>query len=89
LTALGIASSSLDFLIASHVIEHIKDEQTALREVYRVLKPGASALLQVPMDLTMTKTIEFGCMNPNEYLHYRRYGLDYRIAWKQQGLKLR
>lgn len=88
LTALGIASSSLDFLIASHVIEHIKDEQTALREVYRVLKPGASALLQVPMDLTMTKTIEFGCMNPNEYLHYRRYGLDYKDRLEAAGFEV-
>jgi len=88
LTALGIASDSLDFFIASHVIEHIEDEQAALREVYRVLKPGASAILQVPMDLNMEKTIEFGRPNPNEYQHYRRYGLDYKSRLEAAGFQV-
>jgi SAM-dependent methyltransferase len=48
LEALGDADASIDHLITSDVFEHVRLDQQAFREVYRVLKPGGFFLLQVP-----------------------------------------
>lgn len=40
--------SSFDLVIANHVMEHVSDDQKALMEVARVLKPGGLAILQTP-----------------------------------------
>ena len=46
--AIQYSSSTFDFVIANHVLEHVQDELQALRELYRVLKPGGLAILQTP-----------------------------------------
>lgn len=38
-----------DYCIAVHVLEHIVDDTKALAELYRVLKPGGTAFLSVPV----------------------------------------
>lgn len=45
---LPFPDGTFDFLISSDVLEHINQDQSALREWYRVLKPGGVALLLVP-----------------------------------------
>lgn len=42
------ATGSLDFVFSSHLIEHIEDYQAALREWWRVIKPGGHLVLYVP-----------------------------------------
>lgn len=37
-----------DYILAIHVLEHIDDDSQALRELYRVLKPGGKVILMVP-----------------------------------------
>lgn len=37
-----------DHVISIHVLEHIPDDNKAIREIFRVLKPGGHALLAVP-----------------------------------------
>jgi ubiquinone/menaquinone biosynthesis C-methylase UbiE len=32
-------------------LEHIPDDTKAMQELYRVLKPGGMAILQIPQDL--------------------------------------
>ena len=39
----------LDVVMTSHVLEHVPDTGKALDEVYRVLKPGGSLVLLVPV----------------------------------------
>lgn len=48
LTSLPIASQSADLILCYHVLEHIPDDRTAMRELRRVLSPKGLALLQVP-----------------------------------------
>jgi len=44
----GIAESSVDFIIGSHVIEHTPNPIKALRNAYRNLRTGGRLLLVVP-----------------------------------------
>ena len=48
LIQIGRPDSSLDFVIANHVLEHARDDSRSLREMYRVLRPGGHAILQTP-----------------------------------------
>ncbi len=48
ITNLKINDISLDLIICYHILEHIKDDMAAMKEVFRVLKPGAKALVQTP-----------------------------------------
>jgi len=45
---LPFADSSFDCVIASEVLEHIPDDDLALREITRVLRPGGSLAVSVP-----------------------------------------
>jgi SAM-dependent methyltransferase len=51
---------TFDAIICNHVMEHVADDAVAMAEVYRVLKPGGWALLQVPIALALARgqTIE-------------------------------
>jgi SAM-dependent methyltransferase len=41
-------SASMDFVFSSHALEHIKDHAAALKEWWRVIKPGGHLCLYLP-----------------------------------------
>jgi len=45
---LPLRSQSIDRVLSYEVLEHVEDESTALRELHRVMKPGAEGILTVP-----------------------------------------
>ena len=45
---LPFADNTFDRIIASEVLEHVSDDQQALHEVFRVLKPGGTLAATVP-----------------------------------------
>lgn len=47
-TRLTFPDACFDVVVASDVLEHIEDEQQALREWHRVLRPGGQLLVYVP-----------------------------------------
>ncbi|KQU19315.1 glycosyl transferase family 2 [Bacillus sp. Leaf75] len=57
-TALPYSNDSFDVIICSHVLEHIIDDQKAMGELNRVLKPGGWSILQVPISLNFKKILE-------------------------------
>ncbi len=51
-------NDSFDFLICSHVLEHVTNPDTALKELLRVLKKGGKAILMVPVNPEIAETLE-------------------------------
>jgi SAM-dependent methyltransferase len=83
LTAMRYADASCDYFLCFHVLEHVPADVAAVREIYRVLRPGGSAVLQVPIDWSLQETVEYGKPNPLETGHVRRYsekGFARRLA---------
>jgi len=80
LTKLSFADNSFDYIYASHVLEHIKDDLSALSEIRRVLKPNGCAI--IPVLIINKKTIEYPEPNPHEHFHVRCPGQDYYEKYK-------
>ncbi len=78
-------NASFDCVLCCHVLEHVPDDQKAMREILRILKPGGWAILQVPIDNNRDETFEDGNITSHEERervfdgrdHVRRYGQDY------------
>ncbi|MFG1422806.1 methyltransferase domain-containing protein [Roseixanthobacter liquoris] len=49
LMRMPLADACVDAVICSHVLEHVPDDRRALSELFRVLRPGGWAILQVPI----------------------------------------
>jgi SAM-dependent methyltransferase len=49
ITALPIASDSVDLILCTEVLEHVPETQPALRELARVLRPGGVIILTTPL----------------------------------------
>lgn len=46
----GLPDNSYDVIVCNHVLEHVDDFRLALREMYRILRPGGSFICSFPMD---------------------------------------
>lgn len=76
---------TFDIIICSHVLEHIKEDRAATKELYRVLKPKGVALIIVPLT-TRKITEEFDQIDSQN--HWRACGEDYIDRIKESGFKL-
>ena len=82
---LPFKDNSFDFIICNHVLEHIPDDIKAMQELYRVLAPSGTAILQVPYDAKREITFEDNTITDQsertrifgQYDHLRVYGMDY------------
>jgi ubiquinone/menaquinone biosynthesis C-methylase UbiE len=48
LRQIPLENESIDFIVLSEVIEHIEEEEKALKEIYRVLKPNGKIVFSMP-----------------------------------------
>jgi SAM-dependent methyltransferase len=49
---------SYDFVICSHVLEHVEDDSQAIRELYRITRKGGDGIIMAPIIMGLDKTIE-------------------------------
>lgn len=85
-----------DVILCNHVLEHIPDDTKAMQELYRVLKPGGMAVLQIPQDLNRAVTFEDDTITDRnerakifgQYDHVRVYGRDYFDKLRSIGFKV-
>ena len=93
---LPFKTESFDFILCNHVLEHIPDDLKAMEELYRILKPGGTAILQIPQDLDREETFQDDSItDPRErarifgqYDHVRVYGRDYFDKLRAVGFKV-
>ena len=93
---LPFKENSFDFILCNHVLEHINDDNKAMKELYRVLNKNGTAILQVPINQKSSKTLEDSSIVDKkeriekfgQYDHIRLYGLDYFKKLESFGFKV-
>ena len=93
---LPFKEAEFDFILCNHVLEHIPDDTKAMQELYRILKPGGSAILQIPQELEREKTFEDDSITDaqertrifGQYDHVRVYGRDYFDKLRSIGFRV-
>ncbi|SHJ65422.1 class I SAM-dependent methyltransferase [Aquimarina spongiae] len=93
---LPFENDQYDVIFCNHVLEHIPDDTKAMQELYRVLRPGGMAILQIPQDLNRETTFEDDSITDpkkraeifGQYDHVRVYGRDYFEKLRAIGFKV-
>ncbi|MGB3591834.1 MAG: methyltransferase domain-containing protein [Nonlabens sp.] len=88
--------NTYDYILCNHVLEHIPDDRKAMKELYRVLKPGGTAILQIPLDNDREVTFEDDSIIDKkerarifgQYDHVRIYGMDYFKRLRAAGFEV-
>lgn len=93
---LPFSDQQFDWVVCNHVLEHIPNDKIAMQEIYRVLKPGGTAILQVPLRLDQDTFEDDRITDSKEraqvfgqYDHVRIYGKDYQNRLEQVGFKVK
>jgi SAM-dependent methyltransferase len=93
---LPFEDNTYDIILCNHVLEHIPDDTKAMKELYRVLKPGGMGVFQIPQDIKRATTFtDDSITDPKErakifgqYDHVRIYGLDYFDKLRSIGFRV-
>lgn len=78
-THLPLADDSLDLVVAFDILEHLADDDAAVREVHRVLKPTGTYLVAVPADPRLWSS------HDEAVHHLRRYTRTTLVALLERG----
>ena len=78
-TKLPLADDSLDLVMAFDLLEHLHDDDAAVAEVHRVLKPGGTYLVAVPADPKLWSS------HDEAVDHVRRYTREGLLALLDRG----
>jgi predicted O-methyltransferase YrrM len=94
ITNITMPDNAFDVIYCSDVLEHVPDDRQAIQELYRVLKPGGWAVLNVP--IIRERTFEDSAITSREDrmrhylhpLHVRAYGKDYAERLAEGGFRV-
>ena len=78
-TELPFKGASFDAVICTEVLEHVSEPEAALREIFRILRPGGRFYITVPM---------LGSLHyePHDFFRYTKYGLTHLL--EKTGFKV-
>ncbi len=65
-----VEDESFDSAISTAVLEHLEEPELALRECYRVLKPGGYAIYSIPFIWHIHEA-------PRDFFRYSKFGIEY------------
>lgn len=93
---LEFPNATFDAALCSHVLEHVQEDDRAIAELYRVLRPGGLALVLVPWDESSATTREDPSVtDPRERErlfgqddHVRFYGRDLLDRLSKAGFEV-
>lgn len=91
-----LAEESQDVVICNHILEHVEDDRLAMRELFRILRPGGWAVILSPVDLARERTFEDDTITDaderthifGQYDHRRIYGRDYAARLREAGFEV-
>lgn len=94
--SLPFKDNEFDMILCNHVLEHIEEDTKAMKELYRVMKPGGMGIFQIPQDLSREHSFEDPkIITPEDrakyygqYDHVRVYGRDYFDRLEQVGFRV-
>ncbi len=90
-----LENDRFDVVFCNHVMEHVQDPNQCMSELFRVLKPGGWAIMQVPQDFTRETTYEDPSIvsEADREKHYwqkdhvRLFGKDYPSYLERVGFQ--
>jgi len=96
ITELPFADGSFDIILCSHVLEHVPNDDLALKELYRVLRTDGEAIILVPQDREREETYEDSTITTEEGReeafgqsdHVRWYGRDVEEIISSTGFEV-
>lgn len=95
ITKFSFADQTFDYIIFNHVLEHIKDEESALKEVKRCIKLTGKIILSVPICWEEKMFERDDIVTPQEretYYgqkdHVRLYGYDFPERMEKYGFEV-
>lgn len=91
-----LEDNRFDVVFCNHVMEHVDDALQCMKELYRVMKPGGWAIMQVPQDTTRETTYEdWSITSPEDREkhfwqkdHVRLFGMDYPQWLEKAGFRV-
>jgi SAM-dependent methyltransferase len=69
----GIEKNSVDTILSTVVIEHLERPQEAIKEMFRILKPGGYMILTAPLFWHIHE-------EPRDFYRYTKYGLKHLLT---------
>ena len=97
ITRIPFRDNSVYAIICCHVLEHVIDDRSAMKEMYRVLSPGGWAVIVVPSKSSCQTTLEDpAVVSPDERTrlfgqadHVRLYGSDIKDRLEETGFAVK
>ena len=76
ITNINKPDNCFDWVIANHVLEHVKDDVAAFAEMLRIVNVEGIVQVTVPTPHSQLWTKDWGYADESAYGHYRGYGSD-------------
>lgn len=95
ITNMQFDDDSFDCILCIHVLEHVVDDQKALNELYRVLRPGGWGIFHVPINGEKTiedptiVTAEEKMRHFGDPDHVRSYGRNFKERLESVGFSVK
>lgn len=95
--AIPFPENSFEVIFCNHVMEHVEDDALAMRELFRVLRPGGWGIIQIPLFHPLPeKTFEDASITSpaarekafGQSDHVRLYGTDYADRLRAAGFEV-
>ncbi len=88
--------STFDVIFANHILEHVEDDCKAMRELFRIMKPGGWGILLSPVVRGLAETREDPSLDTPQKRykaygqsdHLREYGEDYPDRLREAGFEV-
>jgi hypothetical protein len=90
---IGLADNTFDIVICNQVLQDVRDDVSALKEIFRILRPHGTAIINVTMIDGWENTFEseqiISSLDRHKYFGYdeivRLYGRDFRSRTEKAG----